>query len=76
MNDCTDRTIQDKIERLKHLILRSKEERGTFSRNGYGFAIVSPEKYDAIPKEELTILEKEYWDEYREYDEAHLTSII
>ena len=51
--------IQNNIEKLKQLISRSKEERGAFSRNGYGFAIVSSEKYDAIPKADLTILEKE-----------------
>ena len=63
--------IQNKIERLKQLILRSKEERGTFSRTWCGFAIVSPEKYDAISNEELTILEEEYCvslpDEYRAF---------
>ena len=63
--------IQYRIERLKSLILRSKEERGIFSRNGYGFAIVSPDKYDVIPKEELTILEQEYClslpDEYKAF---------
>ena len=52
--------MQDKIEKLKQLIGRSKEERGAFSRNGFGFAIVTSENYDAIPQEELTILEKEY----------------
>ena len=63
--------IQNNIEKLKQLISRSKEERGAFSRNGYGFAIVSSEKYDAIPKEDLTILEKEYSvslpDEYKAF---------
>ena len=71
MNDGTDLNMQDKIEKLKQLISRSKEERGAFSRNGYGFAIVSSEKYDAIPKEDLTILEKEYSvslpDEYKAF---------
>ena len=52
--------MQDKIEKLKQLIARSKEERGAFSRNGYGFAIVSSENYDAISKEELRDLEKEF----------------
>ena len=60
MNDGTDLNMQDKIEKLKQLIARSKEERGAFSRNGYGFAIVSSENYDAISKEELRDLEKEF----------------
>lgn len=43
----THMDIQNNIEKLKQLISRSKEELGAFSRNGYGFAIVSSEKYDA-----------------------------
>ena len=67
--------IQDKIDQLKELVERSKKERGTFSRNDFGFAITNQEQFQVISEEELSLLESEYGLTLSEEYRAYLTTV-